>query len=69
MHNFKMNLKLHLHFGNTTDKMKHAENTVKQNSVHNFVRTEQFFITLYELGVHSYYKVRKPRNRQHLASV
>lgn len=69
MHNFRSILKHHLCFGSTIDKMKHAENTVTQNSVHNLVRTEQFFITLYEPGVHSDYKVRKPRNRQHLASV
>jgi len=38
MYNFKINLKSHLYFGNTTDKMKHAEHTARQNSVHNFIR-------------------------------
>lgn len=71
MYNFKINLKSHLYFGNTTDKMKHAEHTAQQNSVHNFVRMKPFFITLCELGIHSYYKAKKtpPKNRQHLASV
>lgn len=70
MYNFKINLKGHLYFGNTTDKMKHAEHIAWQNSVHNFVRMKQFFTTLCELGIHSYYKAKNtPTQTSHLASV
>lgn len=70
-------------FGITTEKVKHAENTVKHNSVHHFIRMKHFFITFYE-GLHSQYKAKTqtkpkktnkktPRNKRpqnrHLASV